>query len=317
MKALLSVIVSCFGILACAITEANDYPVTVKSCGRDVVFDHPPARAVSQDVNLTQMLVSLQLQARMVGYAGVTGWNKPSQGLMAALRGLPELATHYPAIETLLSANADFYFAGWNYGMRVGGDVTPQTLAPLGIQVYELTESCAQIGQAPPATLEQVYLDLANLGKIFGVRARAQALIDALRHRQHVVADKVAGKARLEVFVYDSGEDRPFTAGKLAIPEAIIKAAGGTNVMGGVEASWTQVGWESVVQADPQVIVIVDYGDQSATQKERFLRSDPALQSIRAVRDNRFVVLPYSSMTPGVQNLDAIEKLADQFERWR
>jgi hypothetical protein len=27
----------------------------------------------------------------------------------------------------LLGADADFYFAGWNYGMKVGGEVTPET----------------------------------------------------------------------------------------------------------------------------------------------------------------------------------------------
>lgn len=60
----------------------------------------------------------------MVGYSGITGWNKPDQALLRDLGKLPELSSKYPSLETLLNANADFYFAGWNYGMRVGGDVT-------------------------------------------------------------------------------------------------------------------------------------------------------------------------------------------------
>ncbi len=297
--------------------NATSYPVTVKSCNRTVLFTHPPARAVSQDVNLTEMMVALGLQSYMVGYSGVTGWNKPSPGLMAALKGLPELATYYPTVETLLNANADFYFAGWNYGMKVGGDVTPQTLEPLGIQVYELTESCSLLAPGTAASLEQVYIDLANLGKIFGVDDRAQSLIAQLRKRQHEVVHNVAGKKRPRVFVYDSGEDRAFTAGRLAIPQALIDTAGGQNVMNSVNASWTQVGWESVVEADPQVIIVVDYGERSAAEKVRFLLTNPALQSVAAIRDKRFVVLPYSAMTPGVQNLDAIEALADALEEWR
>ena len=67
--------------------------------------------------------------------------------------GLPELASKYPSVETLLNANVDFFFAGWDYGMRVGGDLTPQTLTPLGINVYELTESCAFVMKRPPASM--------------------------------------------------------------------------------------------------------------------------------------------------------------------
>ena len=45
---------------------------------------------------------------------------------------LPELVARYPTAETLLDVDADFFFAGWGYGMRVGGDLTPASLEPLG-----------------------------------------------------------------------------------------------------------------------------------------------------------------------------------------
>lgn len=50
-------------------------------------------------------------------------------------------------------ADADFFFAGWNYGMKVGGEVTPETPAPSASRsMHELTESCIHTGrklQAP------------------------------------------------------------------------------------------------------------------------------------------------------------------------
>lgn len=159
-------------MLLCSPMAHAAYPVTVQSCDRSVTFTAAPQRAVSNDVNLTKMMVALGLQSHMVGYSGITGWNKPDQGLLHDLGNLPELASKYPSLETLLNANADFYFAGWNYGMRVGGDVTPQSLAPLGIQAYELTESCAQIMPRAEATLADVYNDLLNLGRIFNVQTR-------------------------------------------------------------------------------------------------------------------------------------------------
>ncbi|CAM3358373.1 iron ABC transporter substrate-binding protein [Pseudomonas floridensis] len=289
------------------------YPVTVQSCDRSVTFNAAPQRAVSNDVNLTKMMVALGLQSRMAGYSGITGWNKPDPALLRDLGKLPELASKYPSVETLLNANADFYFAGWNYGMRVGGDVTPQSLATLGIQTYELTESCAQIMPRAEAKLDDVYNDLLNLGRIFDVQDRAQAVVADMQRRVDAVRERTTGDASPRVFLYDSGEDRPMTAGRLAIPQALISAAGGRNVMGDVAASWTHVNWESVVQSNPEIIVIVDYGEVSATQKQHFLENNPALQSIDAIRNKRYVVLPYVAVTPGLDNVTAIETLTAAF----
>lgn len=61
--------------------------------------------------------------------------------------------------------------------MKVGGEVTPETLAPFGIQTYELTESCIHIGPKDKISMQDMYNDLLNLGTIFGVSDRAQALI--------------------------------------------------------------------------------------------------------------------------------------------
>ncbi len=57
----------------------------------------------------------------------------------------------------LAAAEPDFFFAGWNYGMKVGGEVTPETLAPFGIAVYELTESCIHIGPKAKSSMDDMY----------------------------------------------------------------------------------------------------------------------------------------------------------------
>lgn len=298
-------------LLLAPLAQATDYPLRVTSCDRQVVFERAPQRAVSQDINLTGMMVALGLQSRMVGYSGISGWKTPDARLMAALGDLPELARKYPSIETLLDVDADFFFAGWNYGMRVGGEVTPATLAPLGIPVYELSESCAHVMPREAASLEDLYRDLDNLGRIFDVEARASALVTGLRTRQAEVARQLVDSSEApRVFLYDSGEDRPFTSGRLGMPQAIITAAGGRNLMDDLAASWTQVNWETVVERDPQVILIVDYGERSWQQKRDFLLAHPALQSVEAIREQRFVVLPYLAVTPSVENIEAIETLA-------
>jgi len=313
MKSVL--IVLCFALLSVATSawaEATHYPVTITSCNRQVTFDKAPTHAVSHDINMTQMMLALGLKSSMAGFSGISGWKTVTPELRNSLDGLPELAAKYPSVETLLNANVDFFFAGWDYGMRVGGDLTPQTLAPLGIKVYELTESCAFVMKRAGASLDDTYNDLRNLGRIFNVQDRAEQLIAQMQQRvAKVQATLPATKPR--VFLYDSGEDRAMTSGRLAMPQALITAAGGVNILEDIEASWTRVNWETVVERDPQVIVIVDYSEITAEQKIQFLLNNPALQSVDAVRNKRFIVIPYVAATPGIENIDAIETLAAGF----
>ncbi|WP_156152643.1 MULTISPECIES: ABC transporter substrate-binding protein [Pseudomonas] len=290
---------------------ASDYPLTVRSCDRDVTFEQAPQRVVSHDINMTSMLITLGLRERMVGYTGISGWKTLDPAFKDSLGDVPELASRYPSVETLLEADADLFFAGWNYGMRVGGAVTPTTLQPFGIAVYELSESCSWVMKQQGASLDDLYRDLLNLGRIFSVQPRAEALVGQLRERIEAVRSSVRQDGTApRVFLYDSGEDRPTTSGRMGMPQALIETAGGHNVMDDVTASWTQVNWESVVERDPEVIVIVDYGPRSWQQKRDFLLGNPALQAVTAIREQRFVVLSYLEVTPSVENATAIEKLA-------
>lgn len=295
-----------------ALAEATHYPLTVKSCNREVTFKQAPQHALSHDINMTQMMLALGLKPRMAGYSGISGWKAVTPEMQSILEGLPELAAKYPSVETLLNANVDFFFAGWDYGMRIGGDLTPQTLQPLGINVYELSESCAFVMKRPPASLEDTYNDLRNLGKIFDVQDRANALIANMQVQvADIRKDLPAEKPR--VFLYDSGEDRAMTSGRLGMPQALIDAAGGRNILEDVDASWTRVNWESVVEHNPQVIVIVDYSEITADQKIQFLLSNKALQSVDAIKHQRFIVIPYVQATPGIDNVLAVATLAKGF----
>ncbi|WP_277587742.1 ABC transporter substrate-binding protein [Pseudomonas chlororaphis] len=295
---------------ACA--EATRYPLTIHSCNREVTFKEAPKHALSHDINMTQMMLALGLKSRMVGYSGISGWKAVTPEMQTILDGLPELAAKYPSVETLLDANVDFFFAGWDYGMRVGGDLTPQTLTPLGINVLELTESCAFVMKRPAASLDDTYNDLRNLGRIFDVQDRANQLIAEMQQQVAAIQqDLTTEKPR--VFLYDSGEDRAMTSGRLGMPQALIDAAGGRNILDDVEASWTRVNWETVVERNPQVIVIVDYSEVTAEQKRQFLLDNKALQSVDAIRNQRFIVIPYVQATPGIDNVEAVQTLAKGF----
>ena len=289
--------------------------VSVDSCNRTVTFDSPPQRAISNDVNLTEMMLVLGLSDKMVGYTGISGWKTLDEEMRLGVKQLPELSPKYPTKEVLVGADADFFFAGWNYGMKVGGEVTPETLKPFGINVYELTESCIHIMSKKKASMDDMYNDLLNLGLIFQIENRAKKIVDAYRSDLNNFTQKLELIAAKKVFVYDSGEDTPFTAGRYAMPTALIEAAGGVNIMDDFQKSWGTVTWEEVIDRNPEVVVIVNYGKVTAEQKRKFMMSNPAFANIDAVKNDRFVTLEYVEATPGPRNIKAIKKLAKAFRQ--
>ena len=160
---------------------STQYPVTVDNCGSPLTIEKRPSRAVVHDINMTEMAFALGLQKEMMGVTGITGWYKMSSSFEKRLGDIPELAPKYPSLETLIAADADFFFAGWNYGMKVGGEVTPQTLKSYGIDTLVLSESCIHTqDQKEGATMDLLYGDMKKLGVIFDKQAEAEALVKKL-----------------------------------------------------------------------------------------------------------------------------------------
>ena len=169
--------------------------------------------------------------------------------------------------------------------------------------------------QKDKASIEDLYTDLINLGRIFDVEKRAMNIVEQYKSELLSFTNNLKADKLLRVFVYDSGEDAPFTAGLYAMPTALIEAAGGVNVMDDFKKSWGSVTWEEVVERNPEVIVIVNYGNVTAEQKREFMTTNPAFANIDAVKNDRFVTLEYVEATPGPRNIRAIKTLAEAF--WR
>ncbi|MEL0630145.1 ABC transporter substrate-binding protein [Psychromonas aquatilis] len=297
----------------------TQYPVTVDNCGSPLTFDKAPSRAVVHDINLSEMAFALDLQKSMIGVTGITGWYKMSQSFKETLGDIPELAPKYPTLEILVSAEPDFFFAGWNYGMKVGGEVTPQTLKPYGINTLVLSESCIHTqSNKQGATMALLYDDIEKLGVIFNKQSKAESLIKDWKSRVQKVTEQrnIAGNATPppRIFLYDSGEDKPFTAGKYSMTNAMIEAAGGENVTANMETSWGVTSWENVARENPDVIILLDYQTANgADSLQQFLEQHPLMKHTNAVKSSRYVKLRYEQLTPGPANIQAIEKLANAF----
>ena len=292
--------------------SAVAFPVTVDNCGTPLTFDKAPERVVVHDINMSEMALALELQGNMVGVTGISGWYKTTASFKERLGDIPELAPKYPSLENLAAANPDLFIAGWYYGMKPGGDVTPNTLRPLGIKTLILSESCIHTDkQRPEASMDLLFKDILRLGTIFGKKATAQSIVERWKGRLSKIKVSLGERKGPRVFLYDSGEDQPFTAGKFAIINAMIEAAGGSNVTGNMDTSWGRTSWESVAALNPEFLILLDYqSGGGAKGLLEFLRQHPVMAETEAVKQGKYVALRYEELTPGPANIDAIEKMA-------
>ncbi|MGW2599191.1 ABC transporter substrate-binding protein [Streptomyces klenkii] len=295
---------------------SGHYPVTVENCGVRTTYDKAPQRVVTNDVNIAEIMFALGLEDRMAGYVAPDyRADRESVPWKDGYKKVPWLSKKEITKEMVLDAKADLVFAGWNYGFSEGRGFTPDALKKLGVGSYVLTESCRNGGAGkargvmPP--LEALYTDLTTLGKVFGVEDRAAKLVAGFKKQ---VAEAQAGVPadgkRPTVFLYDDGRDKATTSGAFAGPHDIITKAGGDHVMKDLKDTWPSVGWETVVERNPDVIVINNYGDVTAEQKKEFLKSYPPLAGVSAVKNDRIFVLDYVDLVESPRNPAAIAALA-------
>lgn len=286
---------------------------TVQRCGEEIEY-RTPERVVAYEAGSADKLFALGLADHVRGYV-MPPANPPVEESPWAddYASVEFLGDDLLNRELVVDAEADMVVAGWNSGFSDERGITPEILDGLGIQSFMHTESCFNYPGHPERVtpFEGLYTDLERMGEIFGVPERAEELVTDYRSRVESVVEQAPEGAAVPVFLYDSGTDQPFTAGNQVPPDDIISHAGGENIFGDLEERWTQVGWESVVEAEPEVIVILDYGDQPAEDKIDFLTSSPTMAEVPAVVEENFFVLDYNEGISGPRNIDGLEKFAE------
>ena len=91
-------------------TDSAYYPINIQSCNRTVTFNQKPKAAISNDVNLTEMMLVLGLQKQMVGFTGISGWKTLDPVLRKEIGELPELSPKYPSKGSATRRRCRFLF---------------------------------------------------------------------------------------------------------------------------------------------------------------------------------------------------------------
>lgn len=293
--------------------------VTVTNCGEQRTFPSPAQRLLVNDGNLVALSLAVGAGGQV---AAVSSLQDDVDVLTRAygdvVGGLRQVAPENPAMETVVAARPDVVVAGWNYGFSESTDVTPQTLADRGIGAYVLSESCRR-ADGTRGTLDPwdaVRADLTNLGAITGHPGTAAEVVADTDARLAALAAAPQPEREPVVFVFDSGTDAIFSSGGFGGPQAVIEAAGGRNALADLRDTWTEVSWERLATAQPDMIVFVNYPGQTLAQKKQVLAEHPASRDLAAVRAGRYLDLPYAMWTSGPLNVDAAEHLRQGLETY-
>jgi iron complex transport system substrate-binding protein len=284
-------------------SATRETPVELENMGVKMIFPEAPKRAVTLNQHATEVMLALGLESSMVGTAYLDDQILPEY--KAQYDKIPVLAKQYPSKEVFMAAAPDFAYAGWKSAFNDKNLGSREELAEQGVSTYVQESS-----NKPGPTLEDVYLDILNIGRIFRVEDRTDKLVKGIRKQVQSIQTQIGTVEKApKVFVYDSGEDKPFTAANNYLT-SLIKSVKAKNIFDDINKSFAEVSWEEVVSRNPDVIVILDYGDTSLKDKEKLLLSKPALANVEAIKNKRFVVLPLSAAAEGIRAPIALKTLA-------
>ena len=285
---------------------ATDYPLTIENCGLSVTFEKAPERVVAIKSTATELLLSLGLGQKIVG-VGFQDGPLPDD-LAAAGANLTVLADKLPSQEVVLGTEPDFVYGGWESNFAADGAGERSTLQQLGVASYVAPAACRSI-KPPKLTFDAVFAEIAEMGAIFDVEDAAAELIGTQRASLAALPPDTRG---LTALWYSSGTKVPYVGAAGNAPGMIMDALGLQNIFGDVDDGWISANWEAVVDANPDVIILVDSTWNPAAQKKKLLAENPITGKLDAVINQRYLVIPFPASEAGVRNAPAVLDLAAQ-----
>lgn len=234
----------------------------VDDAGRTITLTRPAQRIVSLAPHVTELLFAAGAGTALVG--AVRHSDFP-----AAAKQVP-LVGDYNALslETLLSLKPDLIVA-WQSGNPAAA---LERLLKFNLPVF-LSE---------PRQLEDIATNLERLGVLAGVATAAHRASAAFRGQLAQLRARYAGKAPVTVFY--QVWDRPLiTLNGQHMISAVLELCGGKNVFASLPVLAPEVGMESVLAADPQVIIT----SGSASSADHGLEQWARRPTLRAVRNQQ------------------------------
>ncbi len=257
--------------------------------GNELVLSKPATRIISLSPHLTENLFSVGAGDRIIGVTRYSDY--PQEAALLPMVGDAQALN----TELIVSLKPDLIVA-WADG---GNLTTLAQLEKLGIPVY----------WSKPITLLSIARELTNLGALVGQPEVGQAVSLEFKAKLAELS-KNQNKKRLAVF-YQVWSNPLQTLNRNTLINSLIELCGGENIFANVNATVAQVDVESVVAADPDLILGSHVDDKTATWKDYWQQ----WPSLSAVKRNHVISLNADTISRhSVRVLDGAGAMCAQFD---
>lgn len=328
MKKVLSALGLVFASVSCA--YATTYPLTIENCGYTQTFSKAPERVVALGQNTVEILLLLGLQDKIAASAF---WpTKVLPELAEKNAKIKLLTVEIPTLESVLAQNPDFVPAQLPLLLGPESKVAKrEDLATVGVNSYVSPGMCATkkgVGDMYGSRqklwdMTFLYQEIADFAKIFNVEARGQGVIADFKKREADLRAEFGKNKKDLSFVFWFSSASPsadaYVGGKNGASGFIANVLGGHNAITS-ETEWPTVGWESIIAANPDVIVVSSLDRNrwvldNAEEKIKFLKSDPAVSQLDAVKKGHIVVMDGQAMNPTIRTIYGAEQVGEQLRK--
>ncbi|TGO05981.1 putative F420-0 ABC transporter substrate-binding protein [Serinibacter arcticus] len=301
-------------------TPAGYTAFTADNCGFSVDVEAAPERIVTIKSAMTDLVLALGAGDRLVAtaYPDSPPVDAADADLVASL---PVLADRVPTNEAVLSVEPDLVLAGWESNFSADGAGERSALTDLDVATFVAPSACTQAPYLPdPLTFQDVFDEVTQVGDLLGESEAAQELVatqtaalEELRAERAGASSTAGDPATAATALWwSSGSDTPYVGAGTGAPQMIMDEVGLTNIAGDLAGGWGPYSWEAATAADPDVIVLVDSSWNTAEKKKETLAANPVTASLRAVQEERYLVVPFAATEGGVRNVEAVRTLTEQ-----
>ena len=298
-------------------------PITLDSCGREVVFDSPPERVLAIGSEAPGLLVAAGAGDALTHYAGTLEApfdDEVRPVVEGAERVLED--SHDLSFETIIGTGVDVAI-GTDISSSTDIDALADQLARAGVQLVTVSNYCAGVNAASVegrSGFELIYRDVEAYGRLFGTEQVAAESIADMRQRVAAVEERTAGRTvRSAIPLYMTANGGPLGAyGGQALVSEQMRVLGLDNVFDHVQKRYFEPNSEEVVASAPDLVfaLYVPTGSSALETGDAVvaeLRARPELAGLQVLADDRALVplnFFYTSASPLA--VDGLELLADQ-----
>lgn len=325
-------VICALGILLSSASSALaiSYPLTIENCGYKETFTQAPERVVALGQNTVEILLLLGLQKNVISSAFWPTNVLPQLAEQNA--NINVLTVEIPTLESILAQNPDFVAAQLPLLLGPESKVAKrEDLATVGVNSYLSPGMCVTKKAAGDMygsrqqlwDMTYLYQEIADFATIFNVQPRGEALIADFKNREQALR-KEFGKNKNDLsFVFWFSSASPsadaYLGGKNSASGFIASVLGGHNAITS-ETEWPTVGWESIIAANPDVIVVSNLDRNrwtldSAEEKIKFLKNDPTISQLDAVKKGHIVVMDGQAMNPTIRTIYGAEQVGEQLRK--